>query len=164
MAGHDAIGSYNWIKISKLGKPYIPYIGMHKFCLDWALRMPVITPERKWNRNFSIDLSLFYYLKSLYSELFSSSSTLLTVFAKSAFKMGLYAKDWKTKKILNALDWLARLVTHIPSRYEKTVRYYGYYSNKSRRIRKKAGIDDKIPAVIANEMSSKKFRQNCVPD
>lgn len=26
--------------------------------------------------------------------------------------------------IINALDWLARLTTHIPGRYEQTVRYY----------------------------------------
>jgi hypothetical protein len=41
-------------------------------------------------------------------------------------------KDRKIKKIFNALDWLARLVTHIPGRYEHTVRYYGYFSNKSK--------------------------------
>lgn len=36
-----------------------------------------------------------------------------------------------------ALDWLARLVAHIPGKGEQMVRYYGYYSNKSRGIRKK---------------------------
>jgi Putative transposase. len=36
------------------------------------------------------------------------------------------------------LDFLARLVTHIPNKYEQTVRYYGYYSNKSRGVRAKA--------------------------
>ena len=36
------------------------------------------------------------------------------------------------------LDFLARLVTHIPNKYEQTVRYYGYYSNKSRGIRARA--------------------------
>jgi hypothetical protein len=38
----------------------------------------------------------------------------------------------------SALDFLARLVTHIPNKYEQTVRYYGYYSNKSRGVRAKA--------------------------
>ncbi|MHB8062609.1 MAG: transposase, partial [Ruminiclostridium sp.] len=38
-----------------------------------------------------------------------------------------------------ATDWLARLVTHIPNRGEQLVRYYGYYSNKSRGQRKKTG-------------------------
>ena len=58
------------------------------------------------------------------------------------------------------LDWLALLVTHIPARYEQTVRYYGYYSNKSRGLRKKADTDNQLPTIIAGEMSSKQFRQN----
>ncbi|MFH2060057.1 MAG: transposase [Pseudomonadota bacterium] len=70
-------------------------------------------------------------------------------------------KDRKSRKVFNALDWLARLVTHIPSRYEQTVRYYGlFYSNKSRGLRKKAGTDDTIPVVMPSEMISKEFRQN----
>ena len=70
------------------------------------------------------------------------------------------SRDRKARKIFNALDWLARLVTHIPGRYEQTVRYYGYYSNKSRGMRKKADTHDTIPAVIPNDMLSKEFRQN----
>jgi len=70
------------------------------------------------------------------------------------------AKDKKSRKVFNALDWLARLVTHIPGRYEHTVRYYGYFSNRSRGMRKKADTDDTIPAIMQNEMSSKKARQN----
>ena len=45
-------------------------------------------------------------------------------------------------EIFSALDWLAQLVTHIPNRYEQMARYDGYYSNKSRGMRKKAGTDD----------------------
>jgi len=70
------------------------------------------------------------------------------------------SKDRKSRKVFNALDWLAQLVTHIPDRYEQTVRYYGFYSNKSRGLRKKADTDHNIPAIIPNEMSSKEFRQN----
>ena len=40
------------------------------------------------------------------------------------------------------------------------IRYYGYYSNKSRGLRKKAGADDTIPALIESEVSPKEFRQN----
>jgi hypothetical protein len=58
------------------------------------------------------------------------------------------------------LDWLALLVTHIPDRYEQTTRYYGYYSNKSRGLRKKADTDNQLPTIIAGEMSSKQFRRN----
>jgi len=43
------------------------------------------------------------------------------------------SKDGKTREVFNALDWLARLVTHIPGRCEQTVRYYGWYSNKTNR-------------------------------
>jgi hypothetical protein len=40
------------------------------------------------------------------------------------------------------------------------VRYYGFYSNKSRGFRKKAGTDDDIPALIESEVLSKEFRKN----
>ena len=70
------------------------------------------------------------------------------------------SKDGTSRKVFTALDWLARLTTHIPGRYEQTVRYYGWYSNKSRGMRKKAGTDDTIPAVMPNDMSSKESRQN----
>jgi hypothetical protein len=48
--------------------------------------------------------------------------------------------DGKTSCVgetFTALDWLARLVTHIPNKVEQMVRCYGFYSNKSRGIRKK---------------------------
>ncbi len=77
----------------------------------------------------------------------------------STAKVIYTSKDRKSRKTFNALDWLARLVTHIPGRYEQTVRYYGYYSNKSRGMRKKAGRDDSIPAVMPKEMASKESRQ-----
>ncbi|MBU0973493.1 MAG: transposase, partial [Proteobacteria bacterium] len=70
------------------------------------------------------------------------------------------SKNRKSRKVFNALDWLARLVTHIPGRYEQTVRYYGWYSNKSRGMRKKADQGDAIPAVLPNPLSAKEFRQN----
>ena len=37
------------------------------------------------------------------------------------------------------------------------VRYYGFYSNKSRGLRKKAGTDDQVPALI---VSPRAFRKN----
>ena len=59
-----------------------------------------------------------------------------------------------------ALDWLAQLVTHIPTKGEQMVRYYGFYSNKSRGLRKKVGTDDQVPALIESEVSPKEFRKN----
>jgi len=40
------------------------------------------------------------------------------------------------------------------------VRYYGFYSNKSRGLRKKAGTDDQIPAFIESEVSPREFLKN----
>ena len=40
------------------------------------------------------------------------------------------------------------------------VRYYGFYSNKLRGLRKKTGTDDHIPALIESEVSLKEFRKN----
>jgi hypothetical protein len=45
-------------------------------------------------------------------------------------------------------------VTHIPNKGEQMVRYYGYYSNKSRGMRKKAGTDDQVPALAESPRSS----------
>jgi hypothetical protein len=36
----------------------------------------------------------------------------------------------------------------------------GFYSNKSRGLRKKADTDDQVPALIEPEISSKEFRKN----
>ena len=52
------------------------------------------------------------------------------------------------------------MVTHIPNKGEQTVRYYGFYSNKSRGLRKKAGTDDQVPALIDSDISPQAFRKN----
>ena len=39
-------------------------------------------------------------------------------------------------------------------------RYYGFYSNNSCGLRKKADADDAVPALIESEVSSKEFRKN----
>jgi hypothetical protein len=70
------------------------------------------------------------------------------------------SKDGKTSQTFDALDWLAQLVTHIPNKGEQMVRYYGFYSNKSRGLRKKAGTDDQVPALIDSDMSRRAFRKS----
>ena len=40
------------------------------------------------------------------------------------------------------------------------VRYYGFYSNKLRGLRKKAGTDDQVPALIDSDISPQAFRKN----
>jgi hypothetical protein len=78
------------------------------------------------------------------------------------------SKDGRTSKTFEAKDWprqraagckhSLQLVTHIPNKGEQMVRHYGYYSNKSRGLRKKAGIDDQVPALIESAVSSKAFQ------
>jgi hypothetical protein len=70
------------------------------------------------------------------------------------------SKDGRSTKTFDALDWLAQLVTHIPNKGEQMVRYYAYYSNKSRGLRKKAGTDDQVPALIDSDISPQAFQKN----
>ena len=67
------------------------------------------------------------------------------------------SKDSKTSEIIPALEFLARLITHIPNKGEQLVRYCGYYSNKSRGIRKKEKGEVAKKPANKNESSSKKY-------
>lgn len=83
----------------------------------------------------------------------SFSSERMTYIPASETKTGtakvIYeSKDGRSSKTFDALDCLAQLTTHIPNRREQMVRYYGYYSNKSRGMRKKAGADNELPALM----------------
>jgi len=40
-------------------------------------------------------------------------------------------------------------------------RYYGYYSNKSRGMRKKAGTDDAVSALMEPVLTSRAMRKHC---
>ena len=80
--------------------------------------------------------------------------------ADSVAKVIYQSKDGTSTKTFEALDWLAQLVTHIPSKGEQMIRYYGFYSNKSRGLRKKAGTDDQVPALIDSDISPQAFRKN----
>ena len=75
-------------------------------------------------------------------------------------KVVYQSKDGGTERTFDAIDWLASLVVHIPNRYEQLVRYLGFYSNKSRCMRKKAETDDIIPSIAPGELTSKQFRRN----
>jgi hypothetical protein len=51
-------------------------------------------------------------------------------------------------QLMPALKWLRLLLNHVPDKYEHLVRYYGYYSNRSRGVRRLAGQDDDTSASI----------------
>jgi hypothetical protein len=48
----------------------------------------------------------------------------------------------------------------VPNKGEQIVRYYGYFSNVSRGLRKKANTDEIIPAILELRLTSKAFRQD----
>lgn len=70
------------------------------------------------------------------------------------------SKSSNLKETFLAADFLAKLITHIPNKGEQLVRYYGFYSNKSRGLRKKAGKDETVPSLIKSNISKKKFKKN----
>ncbi len=80
--------------------------------------------------------------------------------ADGVAKVVCTSKDGKTEQSFDALDWLARIVVHIPNKYEQLVRYVLYYSNKSNGMRKKAETDDAIPSIAPGEPKSKQFRRS----
>ena len=63
---------------------------------------------------------------------------------------------------------MAQLTTHIPNKHEQMVRYYGFYSNKSRGLRARAAQNSEadlpdeteIPMILNPPRSSKAFRKN----
>ena len=83
-------------------------------------------------------------------------------------------KNSRVEERFTALDWLARLVTHIPNRGDQLVQYYGYYSNKSRGMRKKAEdqninaektdmgteTSNTIPCLVESDILRKAFRKS----
>ncbi|HIJ54570.1 MAG TPA: hypothetical protein HPQ03_00450 [Deltaproteobacteria bacterium] len=70
------------------------------------------------------------------------------------------SKDGKQTEVLNALEWLAAMGSHVPNRGEQMVRYYGHYSNVALGKRKKEGADDNIPCILVAEVTDKAFRRN----
>jgi len=65
-----------------------------------------------------------------------------------------------SSKTFETLGRPAQLITNIPNWVEQMVRYYGYYSNKMRGIRKKVGEDDNEQALIESILKSREFRKN----
>ena len=59
--------------------------------------------------------------------------------AKSAmviYRSKLHATLKRNYELMPALQWLRLLMNHVPDKYEHLVRYYGYYSNRSRGVRR----------------------------
>ena len=50
---------------------------------------------------------------------------------------------------VDALEFLARVVSHIPNKGQVLQRYYGWYANRTRGRRRRAGVPEPAPAVAA---------------
>ena len=61
-------------------------------------------------------------------------------------------------QILSPLDFLAEFTQHIPPKGSHTIRYFGFYSNKSRGMRKKAEAD-KSNEPLAEEAAASRCSQ-----
>ena len=61
--------------------------------------------------------------------------------------------------IIDALEWLAAMCSHIPDRGEQMVRYYGYSSNVSRGKRKETEGGG-VPFILEADKSPKEYRKN----
>ena len=53
---------------------------------------------------------------------------------------------------MEALEFLARVVSHIPAKGQVLQRYHGWYANRTRGIRRRAGASEQAPAVAAEPM------------
>jgi hypothetical protein len=63
-------------------------------------------------------------------------------------------------QLVPALKWLQLLVNHIPHKYEHLVRYYGYYSNRSRGARRLVeNGDDTAGSIRIDETTSNTRRK-----
>ncbi len=52
-------------------------------------------------------------------------------------------------EIVDVLEFLARVVSHIPNKGQVLQRYYGWYANRTRGIRRRRGAHEQPPAVEA---------------
>jgi hypothetical protein len=64
-------------------------------------------------------------------------------------------------QVFDPLDFLAEVTQHIPNTGEHTIRYYGFYCNKSRGMSAKVATEKNIEAVVDVEEEDTPFRKVC---
>jgi hypothetical protein len=82
----------------------------------------------------------------------SFSQERMTYVSEESIKGPLSGKE---EKAFDALEWLAAMCSHVPSKGEQMVRYYGHYSNVSRGKRKMLDQDAVIPSILESDELSK---------
>ena len=75
-----------------------------------------------------------------------------TTLEPPAWPYSVHEATVEPEPTFTALDWLAALTSHIPNKGEQTVRYYGYYSNKSR------GLRHNMKERNATDLSSMRYK------
>jgi hypothetical protein len=86
-----------------------------------------------------------------------------------AWPFSVHEAGPQPQQTFTALDWLAALTSHIPNQGEQTLRYYGFYSNKSRGQRRQAalGHDPQVSPVPQSQPPAtadaglQEFRKAC---
>ncbi len=70
--------------------------------------------------------------------------------ARLPLQPSLFKRDGPTAgtQTVDPLEFLARLVTHIPNKHQVMTRYYGWYANRPRGVRRKATAADVETASI----------------
>ena len=74
---------------------------------------------------------------------------------------GMQAGPKRNYQILSPLDFLAEFTQHIPPKGSHLVRYYGWYSNKSRGMRKKAAAEASAEPSSESEDSASAAASRC---
>jgi hypothetical protein len=72
----------------------------------------------------------------------------------------VYYRTDKETLSFDPVEFLARLSVHVPNAREQTVRYMGYYSNKSRGMRKRAGLSEAEIEIMEQDEKESRSR-NC---
>ncbi len=68
------------------------------------------------------------------------------------YRSKLHATLKRNYQLMPAVTWLRLLLNHVPDKYEHLVRYYGYYSNRSRGARRLAEQKhDTSASIVAEE-------------
>ena len=75
------------------------------------------------------------------------------------YRSRLHATLKRNYQLMPALKWLRLLMNHIPDKYEHLVRYYGYYSNRSRGARRTAEQNNDTPASVVIDESPANARR-----
>ncbi len=60
---------------------------------------------------------------------------------------------------VDPLEFLARLVTHIPNKHQVMTRYYGWYANRPRGTRRKATTDADVAPITVAEPEALPLRE-----